>query len=80
MLSWGRSVAWLDSSSSHRPTEIEGQRASDLRFGDKLLQALFAVLGVFSLQPRGFTNQEIRTLLAQPLGLDPANYTMGQMT
>ncbi len=63
-----------------RPVEIDDQRASALRFGDKRVQALFAVLVVFSLQLRGFTNQEMRVLLAQLLGLDPANYPMGRMT
>jgi hypothetical protein len=63
-----------------RPTEVDGQRASTLRFGDKRVQALFAVLVVFSLQLRGFNNQEMRALLAQLLGLDPATYPIGQMT
>jgi len=63
-----------------RPAEIEGQRASALRFGDKRVQALFAVLVVFSLQLRGFNNREMRVLLAQLLGLDPANYPIGRMT
>src|SRR5450631_4093747 len=63
-----------------RPIEVEGQRAAGLRFGDQRVQALFAVLVVFSLQLRGFTNQEIRPLLAQLLGLDPANYPLGRMT
>jgi hypothetical protein len=63
-----------------RPTEVQGQRASALRFGDKRVQALFAVLVIFSLQLRGFTNQEMRALLAQVLGLDPANYPIGRMT
>ena len=63
-----------------RPAEVEGQRASALRFGDKRVQALFAVLVVFSLQLRGFNNSEMRLLLAQLLGLDPANYPIGRMT
>jgi hypothetical protein len=63
-----------------RPAEVEGQRASALRFGDKRVQALFAVLVLFSLQLRGFTNQKMRPLLAQLLGLDPANYPIGRMT
>jgi len=62
------------------PTEVKGQRASALRFGDKRVQALFAVLVVFSLQLRGFNNREMRALLAQLLGLDPANYPIGKMT
>lgn len=63
-----------------RPIEVEGQRAAALRFGDPRVQALFAVLVMFSLQVRGFTNQEMRPLLAQLLGLDPANYPVGRMT
>jgi hypothetical protein len=63
-----------------RPLEVNGQRAADLRFGDARVQALFAVLTVFSLQMRGFTNAEIRTLLAQMLGSDPANCPAGRMT
>jgi hypothetical protein len=63
-----------------RPAEIAGQRASALRFGDKRVQALFAVLVVFSLQLRGFNNSEMRALLAQLLGLDPATYPIGRMT
>jgi hypothetical protein len=63
-----------------QPIEVDGQRASALRFGDARVQALFAVLAVFSLQLRGFTNQEIRTLLAQLLGFDPASYPAGRMT
>ena len=63
-----------------RPIEVDGQRAAALRFGDLRVQALFAVLVVFSLQLRGFTNQDMRPLLAQLLGLDPANYPIGRMT
>jgi hypothetical protein len=63
-----------------RPTEVEGQRASALRFGDQRAQALFSVLVVFSLQLRGFNNREMRTMLAQLLGLDPAHYPIGRMT
>jgi hypothetical protein len=63
-----------------RPIELEGQRAAALRFGDRRVQALFSVLVLFSLQLRGFTNKEVRALLAQLLGLDPANYPVGRMT
>jgi hypothetical protein len=63
-----------------RPIEVAGQRAAGLRFGDQRVQALFAILVMFSLQPRGFTNQEIRPLLAKLLGLDPAHYPIGRMT
>lgn len=63
-----------------RPVEVAGQRAAALRFGDPRVQALLAVLVVFSFQLRGFTNREMRTLVAQLLGLDPANYSLGRMT
>jgi len=41
---------------------------------------LFTVLVVFSFQLRGFTNSEMRVLLAQLLGFDPANYPVGKLT
>lgn len=63
-----------------RPIQVDGQRAAALHFGDPRVQALLAVLAVFSLQLRGFTNAEMRTLVAQLLGLDPANYPLGKMT
>jgi len=63
-----------------RPIEADGQRASALPFGDARVQALLSVLVLFSLQLRGFTNREMRALLAQLLGLDPAHYPAGRMT
>ena len=63
-----------------RPMEVEGQRASALRFGDPRVQALLAVIVMFVLQPRGFTNKELRPLLAQHLGLEEASITPGRMS
>src|SRR3954470_3655800 len=63
-----------------RPIEVDGQRAAALRFGDPRVQALLAVLVAFSFQLRGFTNLQMRTLVAQLLGLDPAHYYLGRMT
>ena len=63
-----------------QPIEVDGQRASALRFGDPRVQALFSVLVLFSLQARGFTNQEMRALLAQLLGYGPDQYSTGRMT
>ena len=63
-----------------RPIEVDGQRASALPFGDARVQALLSVLVLFSFQLRGFTNQEMRALLAQLLGLDPTHYPVGRMT
>jgi len=39
------------------PIQVEDQRASALRFGDKRVQALSTALCLFALQPRGFTNK-----------------------
>jgi len=61
-----------------RPSQV--QLIFDRNVGDQRAQALFAVLVVFSLQLRGFTNAEMRALLAQLLGLDPANYPQGRKT
>jgi hypothetical protein len=63
-----------------RPVQVDGQRASALRFGDARVQALFTVLGLFGLQLQGFTNHDIRALLAPLLGFDPAHYPIGKMT
>jgi len=62
------------------PIQVEDQRASALRFGDPRVQALLAVLVLFCLQPQGFTNKELRPLLAQFLGLTDADLTQGRMS
>jgi hypothetical protein len=64
-----------------QPIDIDGQHASALRFGDSRVQALFAVLVIFSLQPQGFRNKELRPLLTQALGLDdPQSITQAKMS
>lgn len=62
------------------PIEVEEQRASALRFGDKRVQALFTALCLFALQPRGFTNKQLRPLLAQLLGWSQEQMTQGRMS
>ena len=51
-----------------------------MRFGDPRAQALLAVLLVFRLHPNGFTNADLRTHLAQFLGLNPTTWTAGRAT
>jgi hypothetical protein len=63
-----------------RPADVEGQHVSALRFGDPRVQALFAVLVIFSLQPRGFRNRDLRPLLAQALGLGSQQITQAKMS
>jgi hypothetical protein len=61
-------------------TTAAGQRASALRFGDKRVQALFAVLALLSLKIEGFRNRQLRPLLAQMLGLEESDITQGMMS
>lgn len=62
------------------PAEIDGQRASALRFGDPRVQALLNVMVGFALQTQGFTNKQLRPLLAQSLGTHPSAITPGRMS
>jgi hypothetical protein len=60
--------------------EVQGQRASALRFADGAVQALLSALLVFRLLPRGFSNRELRDHWAPLLGKTPQELTAGQMT
>lgn len=63
-----------------RPAQVEGQHAAALPFGQARVQALLAVLVIFSLQPRGFRNAQLRPLIAQYLGLTETEITAGRMS
>jgi len=63
-----------------KPAQVQDQRASALRFGDRRVQALFTLLCLFSLQPQGFTHKQLRPLLAQCLGWTQEQMTPGKMT
>jgi hypothetical protein len=63
-----------------RPAEINGQRASALRFADARVQALMQALLLFVLLARGFSNRDLREHLAPLLGLDPGQWRPGRMT
>jgi len=62
------------------PIEVDGQRASGLRFADVAVQALLSALLVFRLLPRGFSNRDLRDHWAALLGKGPDDMTPGQMT
>ena len=62
------------------PVEVDGQRASGLRFADVAVQALLGALLVFRLLPRGFSNRDLRDHWAPLLGQSPDDMTPGQMT
>ena len=67
-------------SSIAQPTVIDDQRAPALRFGDPRVHALLAAITVFRMQPRGFTNRDLRTHLAPLLGLTIDEFSPGRMT
>ena len=58
----------------------DGKRIPGLRFADPRAQALLGALLVFRLLPHGFTNRDLRGLLAELLGRQPGQVTAGQMT
>ena len=63
-----------------QPAQVEGQHVAALPFGQARVQALLAALVLFSLQPRGFQNKQLRPLLAQSLGVDLTRITAGRMS
>jgi len=63
-----------------RPAEVDGQRASALRFEDPRVHMVLACLLVFRFLAHGFANKDLRALLAPLLGIDPALMTQGRMT
>ena len=63
-----------------RPIELEGQRASAMRFADPRVLALFNALVLFRLLPRGFSNHALREQLAPLQGLPAEQLTPGRMT
>ena len=58
----------------------DGTRIPGLRFGDTRVHALLQALLIHRLLPRGFTNRELRTLIAPLLGTTPEDITAGKMT
>ena len=57
-----------------------GNRIPGLRFGDPRVHALLQALLIHRLLPRGFTNRELRALIAPLLGKTPEDITAGKMT
>src|SRR5579863_4664231 len=64
----------------NRPREVNGQRASALRFTDPRVLALWTALVLFRLLPRGFAHRDLREHLAALTGQPPASFTPGRMT
>ena len=61
----------------NEPVEVDGQRASGLRFADVAVQALLSALLVFRLLPRGFSNRDLREPLGSPAGESPRRHDPG---
>jgi predicted MarR family transcription regulator len=57
-----------------------GTRIPGLRFGDVRVHALLQALLVHRLLPHGFTNRDLRTLIAPLLGTTTEDITAGKMT
>src|SRR4051812_8345417 len=57
-----------------------GTRVPGLRLGEQRSHALLAALPVFRLQPGGFTNKDLRTLVADLRGVPAQTITAGQIT
>jgi hypothetical protein len=63
-----------------RPRIVEGQRVAALRLSDSTVQALWPAMLLFELLPAGFSNRQLRTHLAQLLGLSVEHFTQGRMS
>ena len=57
-----------------------GARIPGLRFGDPRAHALLQALLIHRLLPHGFTNRDLRTLIAPLLGATAEDITAGKMT
>jgi len=62
------------------PQTVAGQRVSGLRFGDPMVLALFAALVLFRHVPHGFSNAELRQVLAPLLSCSAEDLKPGCMT
>ena len=63
-----------------RPTTVDGQRASGLKFADPVVLAVLSALLIFRLLPRGFSNRDLRDHVAQLLVCAPDEFTPGRMS
>lgn len=63
-----------------RPVAIDGQRVPALRFDHPVTQALLVTLAALRLLPNGFSNRDLRGVLAPLLGLPAQAMTQGRMS
>jgi hypothetical protein len=65
---------------TRRERSARRSRIPGLRFRDPRVHALLQALLIHRLLPRGFTNRDLRTLIAPLLGTNPEDITAGKMT
>ena len=64
-----------------KPVVVDGQRSPGLRFDHPVTQALLSALVALRIfPPYGFSNKDLRELLAPLLGLPPSAMTQGKMS
>jgi len=63
-----------------RPTQLDEQRVSGLRFGDPRAMAVLQALTGFAALANGFRNRDLRTRIAGLLGVSLDEYSRNQMT
>jgi hypothetical protein len=64
----------------NQPVEVNGQRASALRFAEPKVQRLWHALLLFRLQPQGFRHADLRNHLAALSGIPREEIQQGAMT
>jgi len=63
-----------------QPAVIDGQRVAGLRFGDRRVHALLAAIVINRLGPNGFSNRDLKDMVADLLGVSAGDISTGIMT
>ena len=63
-----------------RPRQAQGQKVSALHLADPTLQGLWNAVLLFERLPAGFSNRQLRAVLAQLLGQPEESFTQGRMS
>lgn len=63
-----------------QPAVIDGQRVAGLRLGDRRVHALLDAIAIDRLDPNGFSNSDLKALVADLLAVDASQISTGMMT